>query len=223
MRFALVCLVALSLFSCNKKPDPLTEYLTPKDTSLYISFNLDGEHYKYYQNGEGESAIYLGTSYIIDGKKICNFCYNYLFLDPNNRSYPYLSLIFWDTVHTVSYNYLSAGPFSKRIRNSFRVTFPKLDRSDITESDTIFMVGAGFIINYNNLYTSTYFIDQQFDPEIFTKEPMKSSFFRISSVSDRGDLKQVEGSFSTIILDKNSILPEPKIEPFSGTFRFLTK
>jgi hypothetical protein len=219
---SIICMsviILLALNSCKEKGN--NDILEPQDTSLYISVTMNEKDIKYYQRVSNSSGIYVGSSMLIDGKNVSNYRFDYFFLNPYDQKYPQVELCFWDTIGIRNNNFKMVK-LSSRIKQSYKFTSPKLNRIDLVQADTIFMVGAALFLTYKNLSTQALFENLKYDYDIFSNPILKDSHLiieRINPLSENTYL--VEGHFNTSLM--NSV-PEdnlPESMPISGRFKFV--
>ena len=209
----------LLLTSCQEKNGD-NDNLSPQDTTLYISFNINGKDIKYFQHISNSTGTYLGSSMQIDGKNVTNYGFNFFFLNPDDKQYPQAQLCFWDTIW-VKHNEEKIIKFSSRIRDKYKFTSPKLNRIDFVPADTIFMVGAAFFLSYKSLSTKALFDNFKYDYDIFSNPILKDSYLIINRIKPLSDqLFLVEGIFNTALMSSTPGGNPPEVVPVSGNFKF---
>ena len=219
----LVCiLVNLGLSSCRDLNDDKNKIWTPQDTSLYITFNINGKSIKYYQAIMANSGTPI-NKIAINGDTIANIRFDHLFYNIDNPDILPAWLIFWDTI-SIKKDIYKIVQLSSRIRNKYKFTSPKINQFDLAPADTIFLIGTSFFLGYKNLSTKAVFEHFNFDNGIFSNPILKDSYLIIDKLIPVTDnLILVKGTFNTVLMNSPFGEIQPEVVPVSGSFKFTIK
>jgi hypothetical protein len=207
---------------------------SPSDTSLFISYQMNGNVYRFYQiiginhGSENSNMQYNGQTIFIDDYP---FSFDNLEFD-DTYSAPYVVLTFFDTTMLRStYPYPGLPIFNSlypRIKHDYKFIEPKTSNhsTELILEDTVFLRGVSLSISpgddyYYDLTTETLIFKLNFNKDSLQKYLWSDSFLHIiKSETVCKDFKLVTGEFSTKIMDNsNEYIP---IE--NGRFRiFINK
>ncbi len=236
MRFVFFILVTiLSLFySCDKDNTSsntncsysLSEYA--EDTTLYISYEINGEKYKYFQQDTWVYSLYSPIEYS-DINEIRfydkDIFFDLLITDENYYTkyyiHPVIKIKFWNYMNcekmtdTEFNQYYLDNKLSEELKSSYRYTSPDID--DILDEglqDTIFLKGVEL-----GDYTSDTFNELKYDTTAINNFLSEDSYFEITDIEQVcEDYYKVSGIFATKTIKNADTL---KIE--NGNFVFITE
>jgi hypothetical protein len=231
MRKPQFILVLISIFvtviSCQKPKECNIEWSKPlNDTTLFISFNVDQNDYKFFQDqlsGVGEG---INTRLFYNGKCIFNNKHIYNF--PGSDGIQYVQLIIWDTTLVKSeYDYPIRG-LANRIKKSYIFTYPRSDGFDFSEplpSDTGFMNGATFFIKSpDNTFSTRNLLDYyKYNYDTIYNHILKNSYLSVKSVAlTCNGFKLITGDFSTLVMNSPKDESSRRTILVDGKFKFVT-
>jgi len=226
----LVLLLALFFSSCkNEEPCNYNIETWASDTTLYISYEIDGETYKYYQAGSDGTIWSSNTMDYNETKKIDLYSQPVGFGKiPNKEDVNlniYIRIIFWNYV---VYNknsipsYLLRSETIDAHKSYCHPPDPVYDLSyEFSISDTVFMTGISIEPFGGSYSTENVMKYYNFNLDSI-QDFFKNSNFTISSmVPVCNNYYLVEGTFETKIMYRYRPFDIKNIE--NGQFRFLIK
>ena len=219
--------IVIIFASCNDSEDAcryILDYI-PRDTTLYISYEIDGQEYKYYQGEMDGGRVYdpieyNETQFLHFYPEIIGF--GHLYADTIIAYlFPHIDLTFWNkSIQDKSVPFYSGynTKLSNSLESSYFYTYPP---EEPTINDTIFMHGISVSIEFSY---STENVMKYFDYNIDSISEFFSekSYFNISSIEPVcNDYFLIKGVFSTKIMYKNRPFDIKSID--NGEFTFIVK
>lgn len=196
----------------------------PKDTSLYISYDMNKIHYKYFQTKDDCSSFYNSLQYnsvkdLYYYRRDISF--DRLITDSEyfNVFHPAIGFTFWNiylrnknSEKDFIYYYNTTNLFSELKQNfEYKYVYPP-EKPEL--KDSIFMRGVS-ISNYTE-YTLKHF---NYDNDLMQNFLSEKSYFKISEIISVNDgYYLIKGSFSTKVIYSNDT-----INFENGKFAFITK
>lgn len=224
-QFLTALTLLLCLYSCENNESYKYElYEVPNDTSLYISYDKNNIHYKYFQIKEDWSSFYNPLQYNSTQDLYYyrrDISFDRLITDSEyfNVLHPAIGFTFWNIyLHNKNserdfiYYYNTTNLFSELKQNfEYKYVYPP-EKPEL--KDSIFMRGVS-ISNYTE-YTLKHF---NYDNNLMQNYLSQKSYFKISDIKlVNNGYYLIKGSFST-----RAIYLSDTINLENGKFAFITK
>jgi hypothetical protein len=224
-------LLLIFTLSCHDREDPCIydgyNIYSPSDTTLYISFEIDGKKYKSYQySGAGTDGGFIGGIEYNETKNLYGFGYSFSFKEFASDTTE-TSIYSWVYLEFLTYSMVdkSVSPLQfYRLSKSLKEETLKFTAPPVPPSikDTSLMYGVA--IHTGNMISSTFTVFKYFNYNIDAINIFFSdkSFFTISDIKPVcNNFNLLSGSFSTRLIINYEPLETINIE--NGQFSFLVK
>lgn len=215
--------------SCqNKDSDDICKY--PNDTSLFISYRMNSEDYRFFQVIDYSYLGYptFNTFFKTNEQAIISDQYSFYFDSLNFDGHlellrAQIILTFYDTTLMRKYQSIPVRSLRGRLQQNYRFIIPKkgktLEYTNLALEDTVFLRGVSLSVKNNNYSTENFITNYNYNIDSLTKYLWIGSNFDIKKIETVcSKFKLIQGEFSTSLMNLDASEP-CKIE--NGQFRIL--
>jgi len=217
MKNLILFVLLIFLISCRRSEPCHFNLDSNCDTSLFISFTIDGIKYHYFQHRYDQGGAATPSGVILGNQEVLNIYYQVKFDDPdwngarftNNSTkyHPYVELDFTDSI-MVKNDILAEWPiplFSTVLSKDYKFTPTKTGRppSTLPDFDPLFFPNALIDLHLDNIEYSTMLLGDNFKysaDSLNTYLWTKSSFEVTAIENVCNDMKLVSGKFTTTVM-----------------------